>query len=114
MERAATHKQLADAVEASPADVEEGEGGVSAAVYGAANRLLKAVIAQPAAQGALPQLFAATAEGVASGSYLGPHRGVNGAPAPATPNRAAQGGATARALREGTEELTGVAHPVSF
>ncbi|MBW3551451.1 MAG: short-chain dehydrogenase, partial [Proteobacteria bacterium] len=89
------------------------QGGVSAAVYGAANRFLNAVVAQPAAQGALPQLFAATADGVPSGSYWGPAQGLRGAPAPAGRSRAAEDDATARALWERTEELTGVGHGIT-
>jgi NAD(P)-dependent dehydrogenase (short-subunit alcohol dehydrogenase family) len=89
------------------------QGGVSAAVYGAANRFLNAVVAQPAAQGALPQLFAATADGVPSGSYWGPHQGMRGAPAPASRSSAAEDDATARALWERTEELTGVGHGIT-
>jgi NAD(P)-dependent dehydrogenase (short-subunit alcohol dehydrogenase family) len=89
------------------------QGGVSAAVYSAANRFLNALVAQPAARGALPQLFAATADGVPSGSYWGPQQGLRGAPAPSGRSSAAEDDATARALWERTEELTGVAHPVT-
>jgi protochlorophyllide reductase len=70
-------------------------------------------VAQPAAAGALPQLYAATMPEVRSGDYFGP-RGpleVRGAPAPARLSRDARDEAAARRLWALSEELTGVTYP---
>ena len=60
--------------------------------------------------GALPELYAATAPGLESGTYIGPdgvgeHRGH---PKRVSPNRAARNEETARRLWDVSEELTGV------
>jgi len=75
-------------------------------VLGGATRLL----AQSAAQGALPQLRAATDPDVVNGSAWGPRYGMRG---PAVAVDAAQNGLDeqlAAALFDRTEELVGVAH----
>jgi NAD(P)-dependent dehydrogenase (short-subunit alcohol dehydrogenase family) len=88
------------------------QGGISGAVNDVANRIANAVVAQPASAGALPQLLAATAEAVPNGSYWGPQSlgGARGVPGRAGRSRAAKDDATARALWDRTEELTGVSH----
>jgi NAD(P)-dependent dehydrogenase (short-subunit alcohol dehydrogenase family) len=72
--------------------------------------LANAVFAQPAAAGALPSLYAATAAGVRGGQYFGPDGlfGMRGHPTPASFVRAARDLDTARRLWEVSEELTGV------
>jgi NAD(P)-dependent dehydrogenase (short-subunit alcohol dehydrogenase family) len=67
---------------------------------------------QPAAQGALPQLYAAT-EPVPGGSYWGPDGPLeySGRPAPAATARAARDDRAARRLWELSEQLTGVRWP---
>ena len=70
------------------------------------------VVAQSAAAGALPQLYAATMPEVASGDYFGP-RGpfeMRGAPAPARMSRSARDDAAARRLWTLSEGLTGVTY----
>lgn len=88
------------------------QGGLSGAVNGLANRLANAVVAQSAAMGALPQLLAATADGIPNGSYWGPQQlgGARGWPGRASRSAAAKDDATARGLWERTEALTGVEH----
>jgi NAD(P)-dependent dehydrogenase (short-subunit alcohol dehydrogenase family) len=70
---------------------------------------------QPVPQGALPQLFAATAPGAEGGAYYGPDgiSELNGLPARArVPGRAMDRTACAR-LWEVSEDLTGVRFPVN-
>ncbi len=88
------------------------QGGLSGRWMDAASTVLNAVIAQPAAAGALPQLFAAVAPGVVTGSYWGPQglRGMRGAPGPAGRSSAAEDDALARELFDRTEAMTGVSH----
>jgi hypothetical protein len=65
---------------------------------------------QSAADGALPQLFAATSSDARPGGYYGPSRLVElvGPPAPARLSAAAQDAAAAQRLWEVSETLTGV------
>lgn len=72
---------------------------------------LTGLFSQPAAQGALPQLHAATAPGVAGGHYYGPDgfREFRGFPKRAALIPAAQDEQTARRLYAVTAELTQVA-----
>ncbi len=73
--------------------------------------------AQPAAMGALPQLYAATMPGVRSGSYWGPDGRLErqGHPAPAQMSRAATRDPSAgRRLWELSERLTGVSFGGAF
>lgn len=68
---------------------------------------------QPAAQGALPTLFAATAPNARGGAYYGPDRFSEGRGHPAAariPAQALDTGAAARLWRE-SERLTGVSFP---
>jgi NAD(P)-dependent dehydrogenase (short-subunit alcohol dehydrogenase family) len=68
------------------------------------------VIAQNAEQGALPQLYAATAPGVEGGSFIGPNgfREARGHPTVVQPVGRARDAETGRHLWEVSEELTGV------
>jgi hypothetical protein len=68
------------------------------------------VVAQTAAAGALPSLYAATAPGVGGGRYFGPDKlfGLRGNPAPASFVPAARHTDTAQHLWQVSEELTGV------
>ncbi|HEX3715605.1 MAG TPA: oxidoreductase [Trebonia sp.] len=72
------------------------------------------IIAQDAAGGALPTLYAAVAE-VPGNTYAGPSRfgGLRGAPAPCGRSRAARDPATAARLWTVSEQLTGVSFPVT-
>ncbi len=75
-----------------------------------AARIGGALVAQPASQGALPQLYAATAPGVPGGSYWGPDGPgeMRGSPAPAARSRAATDPDLAAGLWDLSEHLTGV------
>ena len=88
------------------------QGGISGRVNGIMLRAANAVVAQPASQGALPQLFATAAPDVPGGSYWGPDGPgeMRGYPAPADRSTRAQDQDMARALWEASEELTGVAY----
>ncbi len=86
------------------------QGGLSGAVTALLNRGATAIAAQPAAQGALPQLYATAAPQVTGGSYWGPD-GIGerqGHSAPATRSADAMDGSLAAALFLASEELTGV------
>ena len=74
---------------------------------------LNRVLAQSAAAGALPVLYAATAPGVPGGTYVGPDgRGeVRGHPAVAFAGAAARDPGLAARLWTVSEELTGVVYP---
>jgi hypothetical protein len=67
-------------------------------------------VAQSAAEGALPILYASTAPGVAGGQYFGPGGlfGMRGHPEQASFVRRARDPQTARQLWEVSEKLTGV------
>ena len=88
------------------------QGGLSGRLNTLASSAANALFGQPAAQGALPQLFAATAPGVPGGSYWGPSQfgGTRGAPGPASSSAAARDDGAARRLWDLTEDLTGVSH----
>jgi len=88
-----------------------GLGGGTAARLRA--RLLGAatqVLAQSAAQGALPQLRAATEPDVASGTAFGPSGGMRGQAVEVAPPQKALDEVLAGELLDRTEELTGVRH----
>jgi NAD(P)-dependent dehydrogenase (short-subunit alcohol dehydrogenase family) len=69
---------------------------------------LNRIIAQPAAQGALPSLYAATAPGVLGGEFYGPHLAMRGYPAKSPAMPAAHNKESARRLWDLSERLTGV------
>lgn len=91
------------------------QGGWSGRVTGRVMALANGLIAQSATQGALPQLYAATAPDVPGASYWGPAglRGLRGAPGLASRSSAAHDMDTAGRLFERTEELTGVSHDLA-
>ena len=68
------------------------------------------VMSQPAAMGALPQLYAATAPGVPGGAYVGPSGflELKGHPRLVTPSKAARDTGAAERLWTVSEGLTGV------
>jgi NAD(P)-dependent dehydrogenase (short-subunit alcohol dehydrogenase family) len=67
------------------------------------------LVAQPAASGALPQLYAATAPGVRCGDYYGPRvLQLWGSPKKVGSNRRSRDADTMRRLWEVSQELTGV------
>jgi hypothetical protein len=67
------------------------------------------LVAQSAEMGALPILYAATAEGVAQGSYVGPggFLRMTGWPRPEIPNRHKLTSGSAKNLWEISEQITG-------
>ena len=85
-----------------------GPTGLMKAVLVVGNR----VFAQDAERGALPQLYAATADGVEGGQFFGPDglREVRGSPTEVEPVGRARDPETGRRLWEVSEELTGVAY----
>ncbi len=78
--------------------------GVRLAAWG------NALLGQPAAMGALPTLYAATRDGLAPGSYVGPDGFLEqrGHPKPVSTSDAARDESTAAALWTRSEELIGV------
>ncbi len=85
-----------------------GPTGAMKAVLAVGNKLL----AQSQADGALPQLYAATAPSVESGEFIGPDgfREARGKPKVVNPVRRALDEDTGRRLWEVSEELTGVSY----
>ncbi|NLV08675.1 SDR family NAD(P)-dependent oxidoreductase [Halomicrobium mukohataei] len=85
---------------------EAGAGAIGAAISQAAN----ALVAQSAAQGALPMLYAATHDEISGGEYVGPggllH--MRGAPAVQDSSARSYNTATASKLWHVSEDLTGV------
>lgn len=73
--------------------------------------IVSRIVGQPAEQGALPSLFAATAPGVAQGSFTGPRfAGWHGAPAPSWQAPWTRDDRAAKPLWAASEELTGVSY----
>jgi NAD(P)-dependent dehydrogenase (short-subunit alcohol dehydrogenase family) len=77
---------------------------LAARLIEAGNRL----VAQPAANGALPVLYAATEPGLHGGEFIGPRLWMRGHPAPAWSTGAARNEEIARHLWAASEQLTGV------
>lgn len=73
-----------------------------------------AVLAQSAAMGALPQLYAATASDVKSGEYFGPggFMGMKGHPVRVDSNDRSKDTVAAAELWKASEKLTGLSFPV--
>ncbi|WP_327738158.1 oxidoreductase [Streptomyces nojiriensis] len=69
-----------------------------------------AVLAQPAASGALPTLYAATAPGVRPDAFIGPRFGWRGAPARSWRARWTLDDSCGELLWAASEELTGVSY----
>lgn len=88
------------------------QGGISGAVFGIGTRLSNLLFAQPASQGVLPQLYAATAPALPGASYWGPDGPLEarGYPAPAGRSARAKDPALAAALWQASESLTGVTY----
>jgi NAD(P)-dependent dehydrogenase (short-subunit alcohol dehydrogenase family) len=86
------------------------QGGLSGRITRAAVGIGNTLLAQPASQGALPPLYAATAPDVPGGSYWGPSwpGEQRGYPAPASRSKLAQDVDLADALWERSEELSEV------
>ena len=80
-------------------------------VMAVANRLFS----QPADMGALPTLYAATAQGVRGGDYFGPDRMFEtwGHPKKVASSRASQDADAARRLWDVSEQLTGVRYELA-
>ena len=78
-------------------------------------RLANRLVAQPASQGALPSLYAATSPDVVPGGYYGPDRfgEMRGHPKLVTASREAYDEDAARRLWQISEELTGVRYEFS-
>jgi len=72
--------------------------------------LINKIVAQSAARGALPSLYAATAGGVEQGDYFGPGGmlKLHGWPVPESPGRKGLNDQVARRLWEVSESLTGI------
>ncbi|MFD9573972.1 oxidoreductase [Streptomyces sp. NPDC059982] len=69
-----------------------------------------AVLAQSAASGALPTLYAATAPGVTQDGFYGPRLGWRGAPAPSWRAKRTLDDAASERLWTASEKLTGVSY----
>ncbi|WP_410620022.1 oxidoreductase [Amycolatopsis sp. cmx-8-4] len=80
------------------------------AVIGGGNRLGEILLAQGPRMGALPQLYAATADGIEGGEYIGPRGvgGLRGYPVKVNPLTPARSEALGAALWDLTAKLTGV------
>ncbi len=77
-------------------------------------KLLNSLVAQDSATGALPQLYAATAEDVEPGGFYGPDgwKKMRGYPEVQTPSERARDPETAGELWRVSEELTGVEYDI--
>ena len=87
------------------------KSGPRRAIEGVAMTIGNLVLAAPAAEGALPSLYAATAPGLVGGAFYGPQGrfGTRGAPGPAKLPARAGDLEAARRLWEISEQRTGVA-----
>ena len=87
-------------------------GGLTGLVTGLVSSVSNQLVAQPASQGVLPQLYATVAPEVPGGSYWGPDGPgeMRGLPAPAGRSRDSMDAGLAAALWTATEQLTGVSH----
>ena len=85
--------------------------GAGSGLMGALQRRFNRMILQPAADGALPQLFAATSPDAQASTYYGPNGwfGLSGLPTVARMSRRARNARDARTLWEISEKLTGMA-----
>ncbi|MET3988211.1 oxidoreductase [Streptomyces sp. PvR034] len=102
---AAAHPGYADTNLQAAAAKQEGRR-VAERVMGFAN----ALIAQPAASGALPTLYAATAPGVRPDAFIGPKLGWRGAPVPSWRAKWTLDDASGAALWSASEQLTSVSY----
>lgn len=76
----------------------------------ASMNLINKVVAQTGTKGALPTLYAATAEGISQGDYFGPGglMKLHGWPVPDSPSKKLVNNEVARRLWEASESLTGM------
>ncbi|GGJ21933.1 oxidoreductase [Deinococcus roseus] len=72
------------------------------------NRTANQLFAQPAEQGVLPTLYAATSDTIAGGEYIGPHKDTRGYPVKVRANRRAYDAEAAKQLWTISEDLTRV------
>jgi NAD(P)-dependent dehydrogenase (short-subunit alcohol dehydrogenase family) len=88
-------------------------GAGSGSMMGIVRRIFGRMLFQPAAQGALPTLFAATAPEASAGGFYGPNRmrETRGNVAPAKADPAALDSDVASRLWLVSEQLTGVTYP---
>ena len=88
------------------------QGGLSGLIHGLGTRVGNLLFAQPAAQGVLPQLYAASAPALPGASYWGPDGPgeQRGYPAPAARSARAKDPALAAALWQVSQDLTGVTY----
>jgi len=79
-------------------------------VIGGGNRIGEILFAQNARMGSLPQLYAATADGVEGGDYIGPRGvgGMRGYPVKVSPLASARSESLGAGLWDVTAKLTGV------
>lgn len=79
-------------------------------------KVANAIVAQSAAKGVLPLLYAATGEDVSGGDYYGPSgfKNMRGAPELQTSNDASYDEEDAKTLWKTSEELTGVSYSDMF
>jgi NAD(P)-dependent dehydrogenase (short-subunit alcohol dehydrogenase family) len=91
------------------------QGGLGGRLTGLLSGVANALVAQPAARGVLPQLYATAADDVPGGSYWGPDGPgeARGFPAPASRSSQALDAEVARALWQASEQLTGVTYELS-
>lgn len=89
------------------------QGGTGSAFMGFLMNIGNAVLAQSAAMGALPQLYAATASDVKTGEYFGPggFMGMKGHPVKVDSNERSKDPTAAAELWKASEKLTGLAFP---
>lgn len=94
-------------------NLQYGTAGTLSGVGRFVARVVNAVVGQSPERGALPSLYAATAPQVRNGEYDGPDGFMEqrGGPEPVGRSAAAEDDATARALWQRSEELTGVRYP---
>lgn len=91
-------------------------GGLRGRLTGVVTAVANQLVAQPASQGALPQLYAAVAPNVEGGSYWGPDGPgeMRGYPCEVPRSAAARDLGLAAALWTATEDLTGVSHGLAM
>lgn len=73
-----------------------------------ANQLANRLFSQPASQGVLPTLYAATSSTIEGGEYIGPHQDTRGHPVRVRANPRAYDAGAAKQLWAISEDLTGV------
>ncbi|GEM48140.1 oxidoreductase [Deinococcus cellulosilyticus] len=77
------------------------------------NQLANQLFSQPASEGVLPTLYAATSSTIEGGEYIGPHRDTKGYPVRVRANPRAYDAGAAKQLWSISEDLTGVQYSFS-